>query len=134
MLLRLSFLKPYELISTRAKRAGQLLVITDTNKPFENSQPYFTRNGKHWDGRYERRSTIVTKCERKVFYFKEGIVVGRFCVSVAVSMCSIYHIHNINTHPCSILTSTLLTASPSFFYNVEIRDLANGSLPSCLRI
>lgn len=111
-----------------------LLVIADTNKPFEISQPYFTRNGKHCDGRYERRSTIVTKCERKAFYFKEDIVNGRFCVSVVVSMCSTYHIHNINTHPCSILTSTLLTAPPSFFYNVEIRDLGNGSLPSYLRI
>ena len=55
-------LRPQELITARAKRAGKLLLIIDTNKSFENSQPYFTRNGKHCYGRYERRSTIVTKC------------------------------------------------------------------------
>ena len=32
-------------------------------------------------------STIVTKWERRVLYFKEGIVGGKYCVSVDVPVC-----------------------------------------------
>ena len=56
-----SFPQPQELVSARAKRACKLLVITGTNKPFDLSQPYFTRDGKHCDGIYELCSTIVAK-------------------------------------------------------------------------
>ena len=41
-----SFLQPQEPISARAEEADKLSVIIDANKSFENSQPYFTRDGK----------------------------------------------------------------------------------------
>lgn len=37
LLLRYSFLQPQDLISTRVKRAGKLLVIIGSKKQFENS-------------------------------------------------------------------------------------------------
>ena len=75
-----SFLQPQELIFTRAKRAFKFLVIMGTNKPFENSNHYFTWDRKHCDARYKRRNAIVTKCERKVLYFKEAIVGPKYFV------------------------------------------------------
>lgn len=51
-----------------------------TNKPFENSNHYFTWDRKHCDARYKRRNAIVTKCERKVLYFKEDIVGPKYFV------------------------------------------------------
>ena len=58
-----------------------------TSKPFQNHQPYFKRDGKHCDGRFERHPTIVTKCEPKVLYFKNNIIGGGYCVSIGASVC-----------------------------------------------
>ena len=44
-----SFLQPQEPISTTAEEADKVSVIIGTNKSFENSQPYFTRDGKMGD-------------------------------------------------------------------------------------
>ena len=51
LLLKISFLYPQELISTRAKGGGTLSVVIGTNKPFENYKPYFTGDGKHCNER-----------------------------------------------------------------------------------
>ena len=49
--------------------AGILSLVIGTNKPFENSQPYFTGYGKHYCRRYEHRGTMVIKNEHKTLYF-----------------------------------------------------------------
>ena len=58
--------------------AGKLSVVKDTNKQFENSQPYFTKNGKYYSRRSEDSSTMVTKGEHKILHFMDTIVSGRF--------------------------------------------------------
>ena len=66
-------------------RAGKLSAIIGTNKPFQISQPFLTKDGKHREERCDRHIAIVIKCERKVLYFKD-IAGGRYCLSVAVSV------------------------------------------------
>ena len=68
-----------------------------TNKPFENSQTRFTGGGKHCNGRGVLRSTMVIKCKRTLLYFKEDIVVGRFCMSVFVSVLGALPVFHLRT-------------------------------------
>ena len=85
LLLKHSFLQLQELISTRPKGVSKLSVIIGTNKPFENFQPYFTRDGKHCNRIFKLYSNFIydKKCKWIILYFKEYNVSGRFCVLFA---------------------------------------------------
>lgn len=114
LLLKHSFLQPQELISTRPKGVSKLSVIIGTNKPFENSQPYFTRDGKHCNRIFKLYSNFVydNKCKWIILYFKEYNVSGRFCVLFAtLNTCGIaewmfpgFWVHSVcNLKPKSVL-------------------------------
>ena len=72
--IRNSFIQLEELISPRAKGAGKLSVIICTTKQWENLCPYFTRDGKHCNGRCVCRSTVTRKCKRKIYISKKAFL------------------------------------------------------------
>ena len=93
-----SFLKPEKLIYTRPK---SLSIVSN----YRNSQPVFNRDREHCNRRYEHRSTKVTKCERKVLYFK--VIVGSRVLRINCCVSSLL-VH----YQCTILITSTHTPVP----------------------